>query len=71
MVETGYPLGGVSVYRLLDQVGLDPKAEYVTAFSYGGYTTNLPLGEILNGQAFVAYSYGGRPLAPEHGGPLV
>ncbi len=60
---------GVSVDRLLEHVELDPKAKYVTAFSYGGYTTNLPLEEILNGQAFVAYSYGGRPLAPEHGGP--
>jgi DMSO/TMAO reductase YedYZ molybdopterin-dependent catalytic subunit len=60
---------GVSVDRLLEHVELDPKAQYVTAFCYGGYTTNLPLEEMLNGQAFVAYSYGGRPLAPEHGGP--
>jgi DMSO/TMAO reductase YedYZ molybdopterin-dependent catalytic subunit len=60
---------GVSVDRLLEHVELDPKAKYVTAFSYGGYTTNLPLEEMLHGQAFVAYSYGGRPLAPEHGGP--
>ena len=60
---------GVSVDRLLEHVELDSKAKYVTAFSYGGYTTNLPLEEMLNGQAFVAYSYGGQPLAPEHGGP--
>ena len=25
--------------------------------------------DILNGRAFVAYRYDGRPLAPEHGGP--
>jgi DMSO/TMAO reductase YedYZ molybdopterin-dependent catalytic subunit len=42
---------------------------YVTAFCYGGYTTNLPLPEILGGQAFVAYNYEGGPLPPEHGGP--
>ena len=25
--------------------------------------------DVLNNQAFVAYEYDGRPLAPEHGGP--
>ena len=35
----------------------------------GGYTTNLPIGDVLNGQAFVAWEYDGKPLAPEHGGP--
>ena len=29
----------------------------------------MPLPDVLNGQAFVAYKYDGRPLAPEHGGP--
>lgn len=60
---------GVSIDTLLEQIGLDPRVMYVTAFSYGGYTTNLPLPEILNGQAFVAYNYEGNPLPPEHGGP--
>jgi len=35
----------------------------------GGYTTNIPLPDALNGQAFVAYRYADRPLAPAHGGP--
>jgi DMSO/TMAO reductase YedYZ molybdopterin-dependent catalytic subunit len=60
---------GVSVDRLLEQVELDPAARYVTAFCDGGYTTNLPLPDVLNGQAFVAYQYQGQPLTPEHGGP--
>jgi len=60
---------GVSVDRLLEQVELDPAARYVTAFCDGGYTTNLPLPDVLNGQAFVAYQYEGQPLTPEHGGP--
>jgi DMSO/TMAO reductase YedYZ molybdopterin-dependent catalytic subunit len=60
---------GVSVDVLLEHVDLDPKAGFVTATCYGGYTTNLPLPDIVNGQAFVAYEYGGRPLPPEHGGP--
>src|SRR5438093_939046 len=60
---------GVSVDTLLEGVELDPTAAFVIAWSDGGYTTNLPLGDVLNGQAFVAYEYDGRPLSPEHGGP--
>jgi DMSO/TMAO reductase YedYZ molybdopterin-dependent catalytic subunit len=60
---------GVSVDTLFEHVDLDPKAIFVTAFSEGGYTTNMPLPDILNGQAFVAYHYEGQSLAPEHGGP--
>jgi len=60
---------GISVDTLLKQVDLDPKAQFVVAFSHEGYTTNLPLSEVVNGQAFVAYRYDGQPLPPEHGGP--
>jgi DMSO/TMAO reductase YedYZ molybdopterin-dependent catalytic subunit len=42
---------------------------YLTAWSDGGYTTNLPLADVRDGKAWVAYEYDGRPLAPEHGGP--
>jgi DMSO/TMAO reductase YedYZ molybdopterin-dependent catalytic subunit len=60
---------GVSVDTLLEHVELAPSAAFVIAWSDGGYTTNLPLPDVLNGQAFVAYEYEGKPLAPEHGGP--
>jgi len=60
---------GVSLDRLLEHVELDPKAQFLTAFSDGGYTTNMPLEDVLNGRAFVAHIYDGQPLAPEHGGP--
>lgn len=60
---------GVSVDTLLGHVEHDPKARYAIAFCYGGYTTNIPLPDLLNGKAFVAYKYDGQPLAPEHGGP--
>src|SRR5262245_12087550 len=58
---------GVSVDVLLD--GVETAAEYVLAYSYGGYTTNLPLEEVTGGRAWVAYAYDGAPLEPEHGGP--
>jgi len=58
---------GVSVDTLLEQVEYD--ASYVVAFCDGGYTTNLPLEEVIGGKAWVVYAYEGEPLAPEHGGP--
>jgi DMSO/TMAO reductase YedYZ molybdopterin-dependent catalytic subunit len=60
---------GVSVDTLLEGVELDEKAAFVIAYCDGGYTTNLPLPDLLNGQGFVAYEYDGAPLVPEHGGP--
>jgi DMSO/TMAO reductase YedYZ molybdopterin-dependent catalytic subunit len=58
---------GVSVDTLLGDV--ETAAEYVLAFSDGGYTTNLPLADVLDNQAWVVDTYDGAPLAPEHGGP--
>ncbi len=61
---------GVSVDTILEHVELDPQAAFVTAFCDGGYTTNIPLPDLVNGQAFIAYEYDDRPLPPEHGGPV-
>jgi DMSO/TMAO reductase YedYZ molybdopterin-dependent catalytic subunit len=58
---------GVSLDTLLD--GIDTTAEYVLAWSDGGYTTNLPLDDLMGGKAWVAFGYDGGPLDPEHGGP--
>jgi DMSO/TMAO reductase YedYZ molybdopterin-dependent catalytic subunit len=60
---------GVSLDTLLEYVEVDPRAAFVTAFSAGGYTTNLPLADVVGGKAFIAYAYDDRPLPPEHGGP--
>jgi DMSO/TMAO reductase YedYZ molybdopterin-dependent catalytic subunit len=60
---------GVSVDTLLSAMEVDTTARYVLAFCDGGYTTNIPLREIINGKAFIGYQYNGAPLAPEHGGP--
>jgi DMSO/TMAO reductase YedYZ molybdopterin-dependent catalytic subunit len=52
---------GVSVDTLL--AGVETAAEYVTAFSDGGYTTNLPLEDLTGGRAWVVDTYDGEPLA--------
>jgi len=58
---------GVSLDTLLQ--GFTSSASYVLAFCDGGYTTNLPIEDVTGGKAWIAYEYGGVPLAPEHGGP--
>jgi DMSO/TMAO reductase YedYZ molybdopterin-dependent catalytic subunit len=66
---------GVSVDTLLgaaEDRGIDgaaAEAAFVVAYSDGGYTTNMPLADVTGGKAWVAFSYEGRPLDPEHGGP--
>lgn len=61
---------GVSLDELIKQAGgLADNAHFLIASSYGGYSTNLPLEDIVNGQAMVATKAEGQPLIPEHGGP--
>jgi DMSO/TMAO reductase YedYZ molybdopterin-dependent catalytic subunit len=61
------PWEGVAIDTLLE--GLDVFGAYVVVRSYGGYTTNLPLEDVTDGKAWIAYGYDGAPLEPEHGGP--
>jgi DMSO/TMAO reductase YedYZ molybdopterin-dependent catalytic subunit len=61
---------GVPVGTLLDATKFDTQqAQYVLIRSYGGYTTDLPLDDLLHGKAWVVFEYDGQPLAPAHGGP--
>jgi DMSO/TMAO reductase YedYZ molybdopterin-dependent catalytic subunit len=58
---------GVSVDVLLEPV--ETASEFLLAFCDGGYTTNLSLADVTEGQAWVAYEFDGEPLDPVHGGP--
>jgi DMSO/TMAO reductase YedYZ molybdopterin-dependent catalytic subunit len=58
---------GVSLDALL--AGLRTDAAYAMVQSYGDYTTNLPLQDLRNGQAWIAFRFDNQDLAPEHGGP--
>ncbi|NNC13823.1 molybdopterin-dependent oxidoreductase [Planctomonas sp. JC2975] len=58
---------GVPLDRVFEHV--DTSYDYVMAHSYGGYTTNVPLNELLDGQAWIAFEADGAPLEAEHGGP--
>jgi DMSO/TMAO reductase YedYZ molybdopterin-dependent catalytic subunit len=61
------PWRGVSLDTLLADV--ETAADFVLIESYGGYTTNVPLEDLVDGQAWIAHEYDGAPLAAAHGGP--
>jgi DMSO/TMAO reductase YedYZ molybdopterin-dependent catalytic subunit len=58
---------GVALDTLFEDVETD--YDYTMAHSYGGYTTNVPLEDLLDGKAWIAFEFDGEPLDPEHGGP--
>jgi DMSO/TMAO reductase YedYZ molybdopterin-dependent catalytic subunit len=63
--ETGWT--GISLDTLLADI--ETSAGYAFVRSYGGYATNLPLEDLLDGKAWIAFNFEGAELAPEHGGP--
>jgi len=62
--------GGVSVDTLLDAAHPSAEATHVLVSSTTGYTTNLPLADLRDGQAWVVWTHEGQPLPREHGGPV-
>ena len=58
---------GVSLDALLEDV--ETTADFALITSYGGYTTNVPLEDLTDGKAWVAYQFDGEDLRAEHGGP--
>jgi DMSO/TMAO reductase YedYZ molybdopterin-dependent catalytic subunit len=58
---------GVSLDTMLR--GVETDALYALVRSYGGYTTNVPLEDLQNKQAWIAFRFQDQELEPEHGGP--
>jgi DMSO/TMAO reductase YedYZ molybdopterin-dependent catalytic subunit len=65
--KLGTSFRGVSVDTLLEAA--EPLGAFATAYSYGGYTTNLAIEDLIDGKAWVVTEHEGEPLAREHGGP--
>jgi DMSO/TMAO reductase YedYZ molybdopterin-dependent catalytic subunit len=61
---------GVTFDDLLKAAGpaKSPTA-YVMAHSAGGYTTNIPVADLVGGQGMIATRFEGLPVPPTHGGP--
>ncbi len=61
---------GVTFDDLLEAAGLDEAPTgYALVHCYGGYTTNVPVEDMIEGKAMVATTFENEPLDPEHGGP--
>jgi DMSO/TMAO reductase YedYZ molybdopterin-dependent catalytic subunit len=58
---------GVALDTLLADV--ETSADFTMVHSFGGYTTNVPMADLLGGKAWIAYKFDGDDLEPEHGGP--
>ncbi len=61
---------GVRFSDMAKLVKPDNNAGFATIVSDGGYTTSLPLDELMEPDVLFAYNFEGKPLEPVHGGPL-
>lgn len=61
---------GISFDYLLDFLEVSPTAKFLIAHSSDGYTTNIPIEDLKNHQAWIAVSYDNQDIEPKHGGPV-
>lgn len=61
---------GVSLDHVLAPVGVADDATYAFVGSTSGYTTNLPLADLLDQRSWLVWEADGAPLTPDHGGPV-
>ncbi len=67
--KLGMTFTGISVDTLLNTAQPLPEASHVLAWTHTGYTTNLPLADVTDGRAWIAWEVDGSPLPRQHGGP--
>ena len=60
---------GVLIDHLLAAAGIEAPSQFTLFTGHEGYSTNLLLSDIVDGQAMIATQFDGRPLEREHGGP--
>jgi DMSO/TMAO reductase YedYZ molybdopterin-dependent catalytic subunit len=63
------PWQGVLIDDILAAANVEPPTEFTLAHSQDGYSTNVPVKDLVGGRSMVALLYEGKPLAPDHGGP--
>jgi DMSO/TMAO reductase YedYZ molybdopterin-dependent catalytic subunit len=61
---------GVPVRAVWDAIGADPMAGGVMVYDVGGYTANFPVDDFIRSDNLFAHTFDGKPLVPEHGGPM-
>ena len=54
----------MTIDALLEAAGLaEPPSDYAMIHCDGGYTTNVPVADLIDGKAMVTTHYEGNPLA--------
>jgi DMSO/TMAO reductase YedYZ molybdopterin-dependent catalytic subunit len=61
---------GVSFRDVMSLVQVKPEAKFVVIHAEEGWTTNLPLTDLLMNDVLFAHSHNGEALTPNHGWPL-
>ncbi|MBI1178566.1 molybdopterin-dependent oxidoreductase [bacterium] len=61
---------GVPLSRVLDAVGMLPRARFVSFYSYDDWADSIDLFDALHPQTILAYGMNGRDLAVAHGAPV-
>jgi DMSO/TMAO reductase YedYZ molybdopterin-dependent catalytic subunit len=66
--DTGWE--GVMIDDVFAAAGItETPTPFILAHSFDGYSTNVPVADLVGGKAMVALSYEGQPIPPDHGGP--
>ncbi|MDR6636267.1 DMSO/TMAO reductase YedYZ molybdopterin-dependent catalytic subunit [Phyllobacterium sp. 1468] len=63
------PWQGVLIDDIFAEAGIEPPTEFALAHSFDGYSTNVPVKDLVGGKAMIATFYNGQPLTADHGGP--
>ena len=61
---------GVAFTEVMRHVTVGADARFAVIHAEQGYTTNLPLAELMQDDVLFAYQHDGTDLTPEHGWPL-
>ncbi len=56
------PWQGVLIDDILADAGLAPPTAFTLAHSHDGYSTNVPVADLVGGKAMIATHYEGKPL---------
>ncbi len=61
---------GVPFRHIAELVGVKDSVQHVIAHCDYGYTTNVPLEDMMRDNVLLAYKYAGEMLEPDHGAPV-
>jgi DMSO/TMAO reductase YedYZ molybdopterin-dependent catalytic subunit len=61
---------GVLFSELMKRIRVKPPAKYVMVLAEQGYTSNLPMADLLRPTTLLALKHSGEPLPADHGYPV-